>query len=236
MAGRGRRAGCAGKEGRPHRRRRQNLALLPASHDRRAARLFQGRRSEREHQRLRRRLAGLAGRRGRKRGRGVGRLRAHPEHAAKGAISAVLRAARPRAADRDRHFEVEELQIAERLERPEDRGLGAGLEQAHDPEPPAFPRRTQALGRFDHRRRPDSDRGHGAEKRPDRRGFQYRPGHDQARAGWRRQDHRRHPHLARDRAGLGRSHASGLPLRAGRFHSKESGYGPGAHQRHRSRR
>ena len=89
----------------------QQPAVLPAADDRRVAGLLQGRRARRHDQRLRRRRAIAARAGGRQRRRGVGRLRAHGQHAGQGPEAARLRADGSRAADRARHQSEDDAQL-----------------------------------------------------------------------------------------------------------------------------
>src|SRR5690349_6511401 len=150
----------------------------------------------------------------------------------------MLRAAGPRAADRDRprHGEGENLQVAQGSEGTEGRRIGAGVEHPHDRQLFHLQGWPEALGHLRGRRRPGRDRDRGFEKRADRRRVEHRPGDEQARAGRRRENHRRYAHAQRDRASPGRTDAGWLPLCPGRFHQEESEYSSGADQRHRARR
>ena len=125
-----------------HRRRRQGGVLLPAADDRRAAGLLQGRRPGRRDLRFRRRRARAAGAGGRLGRRGERRLRAHHQHAEQEPVHPVVRAAGPRAADRDGRVDQghAQLQGAGRPAGQEDRRVRAGLVHQHGGQPGAVAR------------------------------------------------------------------------------------------------
>ena len=125
-----------------HRGRRQEPAVLPAADDRREPRLLQGRGPGRDHRRFRRRLARAAGGDRRQRRRGLGRLRAHHQHAGQGPAPARLRAAGPRAADRARRQPEDDAGLQERgrAEGQEARRHRAGLVDQRDRQLRARPR------------------------------------------------------------------------------------------------
>ncbi len=185
--------------------------------------LLQGRRARRRDRRLRRRREGAAGRRGRQRGRRVGRLRAHHQHAGQGPVDARLRAAGARAADRAgrQHQDDAELQVRGGPEGQEDRRFRARLVDQHHGQLCAREVRSEAERRIFHRCRRFAGRGRGDAFRADRCDLQPRSGDDDAGAEQRHQDHFGHARRGRGGQGLRRSDAGGDAVRAGGLSRKE---------------
>ena len=212
------RAGQAREDQGLHRRRRQGGVLLPAADHRRAARLLQGRRPGRRDLRLRRRRARAAGAWWAARPTSCSGAYEHTINLqAKNQYHPVLRAAGPRAADRDGRVDQ-------------------GHARLHAASPTCAARRSACPRRA---RRPTwwptwccrarglkasdvsfvgvgTSAGALAALRsgPDRRHEQHRPGDDHAGAEGRREDHQRHAHAQGHAGGVRRPDAGGLPLRA----------------------
>ena len=144
------------------------------------------------------------------------RLRAHHQPAGQEPVLPVVRAAGPRAADRDGRVDQDHarLQGARRPQGQEDRRVGAGLVDQHGGQPGALARGLQGQRRQLRRRGRRGRRADGAALGPDRRDEQHRPGDDDARAEGRREDHQRHAHAQGHAGGVRRPDAGGLPLRA----------------------
>ena len=195
----------AGAEARDHqgasRRRRQDLALLPAAHRHREARLLQGSRPRRRDFGFRGRRALAAGPDGRQRRCGHRLVRSHHPDPGQGRADRRAGADGPLPGLRARAAQGEgrRLQEPEGSQGHEDRRHGAGLLDAlhgalHD-----GAGRAEAGGCLVHRHRLRQHRACRREARRGRRDLQRRSDDQHSRPRRRDQDRRRHAHARKAR-------------------------------------
>ena len=201
------------KARRAHRGRRQGVALLPAADDRRAAGLLQGRRLNVQISDFAGGARSLRAVVGRQRRRGLGRLRAHHQHAVAEAVPSrpsCCSGAAPQISVRHRQ------QARRTTSRPKDlKGLKVGV-SAPGSSTNIVVKLLLAKGGLeadgcgDHRRRYRRN----GDRRDEEQGrvdviSQYRSGDDDAREGRQGQGDRRHAHAEGHRATVRRADAGG---------------------------